>query len=498
MSLFDLIEAGLGRPDPTAQMMAKLGQAPGQPGSPAAPQPLAPPPSGAPPGAAPPGAAPGSGPAPQPPPGAGPPGGAGGPPGGPQQQQQQQAPPQPQAYTSPPDLMQMYAAVAQRQQANEQFNRGLAGITAAFSPLSQRASLEHEWDNMTQDPGSLFSNMMALQNNQYQQQQRQQLAAAAPDLAKQMGVSVPTAQAIIASGKYGDVETSLAGVSGDPSVREMTQARNAWVQAHALKDPSGNIIRDPTTNQPQTDQPIPPNLLSVDQYKTNQSVQVAQQVQRSKDLVADQANFAPAKAAYDKMINDATTLLDPKQTPGLDNILGPIDQFKTSQFTTGDSAKAMALYNKIMAEQYTAGVQDFKGAGRITQQELTQDAPSQSIMKSRNLDPATFRAGVQQYITQLKTNRANLFGKSGQLGQASDEDYGLVNPIYKPGGDLYVPGQPARAAPSASSAPAAQAPNAPAGVDTSVKTPADVAKLPKGTRFLIPDGSGRVGVAPGS
>jgi hypothetical protein len=364
--------------------------------------------------------------------------------------------------------MQMYAQLSQRQQANEQFNRGLAGLTAAFSPMSQRASLEHEWDNMTQDPGSLFSNMMALQNNQYQQQQRQQLAAAAPDLAKQMGVSLPTAQAIIASGKYGDVETSLAGVSGDPSVREMTQARNAWVQAHALKDPSGNVIRDPSTNQPQTDQPIPPNLLSVDQYKTNQSVQVAQQVQRSKDLVADQANFAPAKTAYDKMINDATTLLDKSKTPGLDNILGPAAQYNQAgnPLNSNDTTQALALYNKIMAEQYTAGVQDFKGAGRISQQELNQDAPSQSIMKARNLTPQTFRAGVQQYITQLQTNRANLFGKAGQLGQASDDDYGLVNPIYKPGGDLYVPGQPARAAPSSSAA----APSP--GATTSASSPA--------------------------
>jgi hypothetical protein len=350
--------------------------------------------------------------------------------------------------------MQMYAALAQRQQANEQFNRGLAGLTAAFSPLSQRNSVMHEWDNMTQDPGSLFSNMMALQNNQYQQQQRQALAAAAPGLAKQLNVDLPTAQGIIASGKYGDVETALAGVSGDPSVREMTQARNAWIQAHSLKDPSGNVIRDPTTNQPQTDQPIPPELLSVDQYKTNQAAQVAKQVGRTNDLRADTANFEPAKRNYDKMINDATALLN---APGLDNIVGPLNQFKASQFTTGQSADAMALYNKIMAEQYTAGVQDFKGAGRITQQELNQDAPSQSIMKNRNLDAGAFRAGVQQYITQLKTNRAQLFGKAGQLSQASDEDYGLINPIYKEHGDLYVPGQPARAAPSASSAGVAPA-----------------------------------------
>jgi hypothetical protein len=50
-------------------------------------------------------------------------------------------------------------------------------------------------------------------------------------------------------------------------------------------------------------------------------------------------------------------------------------------------------------------------------------------------------------------------------------------------------------------APAASAdvaPAAPGGAPpvATVKTPADVAALPSGTRFLIPDGSGRIGVAP--
>jgi hypothetical protein len=179
------------------------------------------------------------------------------------------------------------------------------------------------------------------------------------------------------------------------------------------------------------------------------------------------------------MIGDAQNLL---KQPGLDNILGPANQFKQAPATWGDTAKAMAIYNKVMAQQYAAGVQDFKGAGRITQTELNQDAPSQSIMKNRQLDPTSYRQGVQDYINKLQIKRANAFGAAGQLASPdlSDQDYDQnVNPIFKPHGDLYVPGQAARPGP-----------------DTTIKSPGDVAKLAHGRAFVIPDGSGAIGYAP--
>ena len=39
-SILDLIQSAMGRPDPATQIAARLGQAPGQPGSPQGPQPL--------------------------------------------------------------------------------------------------------------------------------------------------------------------------------------------------------------------------------------------------------------------------------------------------------------------------------------------------------------------------------------------------------------------------------------------------------------------------
>jgi hypothetical protein len=50
--LFDMFQGLMGRPDPRQQLASALGQGPGQPGSPAGPQPFgAPPAAGGPPGA---------------------------------------------------------------------------------------------------------------------------------------------------------------------------------------------------------------------------------------------------------------------------------------------------------------------------------------------------------------------------------------------------------------------------------------------------------------
>jgi hypothetical protein len=432
MSLFDLIEGAMGRPDPTVQMMAKFGQAPGQPGSAAGPQPLAPPPSGAAPGAAPPGAAPGGGPAPQPPPGAGPPGGAGGPPGGPQQQQQQQAPPQPQAYTSPPDLMQMYAAVAQRTQANEQFNRGLAGITAAFSPLSQRNSIMHEWDNMTQDPGSLFSNIMALQNNQYQQQQRQQLAAAAPALAKQLfgdqsPDSMAKANAIIASGKYGDVETSLAGVSGDPGIQQMRTDLRSWTAAHT----------DPTTGR--LTAPVPDYYTNYEKYKAQMQFESTTAQGVAKDQLSAKQDFAQQNQSFNQAEGLLGNLL--KKDSPLDEVTqnllpatGPAGVIKSAVgLQSPEGGQAAADLQQLKSILYSKAFQST--GSRRTQQEVSRLSDALSQLDNTNLTPQQLRDQLTNIQEMTRQAHANIYGAAGQV--APDDYYNLVDPIYKPKGDLY-------------------------------------------------------------
>lgn len=439
-SILDLIQSAMGHPDPAMAIQARLGQAPGMPGGPG-PQPLAGPPAT--PGPAGPGGPPGASGGPPSPGGPSPPGGPpgaapGGPPGG-----APPPPPQPQAYQTPPDLGQMFVTLMQRQQSNEQFNRGMGMLAAGFAAPRDRETMVNAMSGQSGDAGNTMGNLMKLQQYNIEQQQMAAYRQAVPGMLAKAGLDPSYAPAAMADPSIiSKIVETQAGVGGNP----------AWqAQMHAEKA---------LNNQ---GKPIPWTPGDPSSYDAYTKSQTADALARTKDLSADTQNFAPAKTAYDQMIADSQALLN---KPGLDDIVGGYsNQHKTSEMpglasTTQD---ALALYNKVMGAQYSSGVQDFKGAGRISQQELKQDLPSQSTMSNRAQSPADFRQGVQDYITKLQTKRAQLFGQAGQLASPdlSDADYAKVSPIYKQGGDLFVPHQANRPppAPPASSAPAA----APAG-----------------------------------
>jgi hypothetical protein len=304
-----------------------------------------------------------------------------------------------------------------------------------------------------------------LQQYNIEQQQMAAYRQAIPAMLDKAGIDQSYAPAVMADPTImSKILETQAGVGGNP----------AWqAQMHAEK-----ALRD-------QGKPVPWTPGDPTSYNAYTATNTAEQLARQKDLSADTANFAPAKTAYDQMIADSQALLN---KPGLDDIVGGwTNQHKTSE-TPGlasSTQDALSLYGKVMGSQYASGVQDFKGAGRISQQELKQDLPSQSTMSNRAQSPADFRQGVQDYIAKLQTKRAQLFGQSGQLASPdlSDADYDKVSPIYKPGGDLFVPHQAPRPPPAAPSAAAPSA--APAGTvlkpmpdDTKTAAQALIAKDP--------------------
>ena len=444
-SILDLIQAAAGHPDPAMQIQARLGQAPGMPGGPG-PQPLAGQPSPQP-GPAGPGGPPGASGGPPSPGGPQPPNG---PPGG------QQQPPQPQAYQTPPDLGSMFVQLMQRQQANEQFNRGMGMLAAGFAAPRDRETMIGAMSNQSGDPGELMGNLMKLQQYNIQQQQMAAYRQAVPGMLEKAGLDPSYAPLVMSDPSImSKIVETQAGVGGNP----------AWqAQMHAEKA---------LNNQ---GKPIPWTPGDPTSYDAWTKSNTAEQLTRKKDLDADTQNFAPAKTAYDQMIADSQALLN---KPGLDDIVGGWANQHKSTETPGlasSTQDALALYNKVMGNQYASGVQDFKGAGRITQQELKQDLPGQSTMANRAQSPADFRQGVQDYIAKLQTKRAQLFGAAGQLSSPdlSDDDYARISPIYKPGGDLFVPGQKGRSAPAAAAADTPSASATPASAEQSLKPmPAD-------------------------
>jgi hypothetical protein len=462
-SILDLLAAAAGHPDPADQIAARLGQMPGQPGSPQGPQPLA--------GAAPP-AGPPAGPG-------GPPGASGGPPspggpGGPAP-----PPPQPQATQTPPDLGQMFVQLMQRQQADQGFNRGLGMLAAGFAQPRDRATMVDAMSQPTgQDAGGLMGNLMKLQQYNIEQQQMAAYRKAVPGMLDKAGIDQSYAPLVMADPTImSKVLETQAGVGGSP----------AWqAQMHAEK-----ALRD--AGQPTPWTPGDPDSYNAYKIRTDKEAG-----DRQKDLDADTANLPAAKDAYDSVLKDLDTLRNSKALP---DILGGTNQYKTTGMIglSSDTSNALGLYNKIMGGQYAAGVQDFKGAGRITQQELKQDLPSQSTMPDRNTDVTSFQRSIDAYKKKLQAKRAQLFGAAGQLASPdlSDDDYDkFVSPIYKPGGSLYVTSQKERPARAPADAPAATsssssssaAASGPTDLRSSKDPDADYAKLPKGAEFIGPDG----------
>lgn len=149
------------------------------------------------------------------------------------------------------------------------------------------------------------------------------------------------------------------------------------------------------------------------------------------------------------------------------------------------------------ARQYTSGFPAME-AYNINKQALVEElgkmykggTPAQSEAEemakslSPNMTPAEQQAVFSKIATLLQGKTVELqrqwqsaFGQNSSYPVIGDEGKAILK-RFSNGGQ------------TAPSAPGASAP-----VST-VRTPADVSKLPSGTRFIIPDGSGRIGVAP--
>jgi hypothetical protein len=325
---------------------------------------------------------------------------------GPQPTQQQQ-----------PDLMSLYAQLYQRQQASEMFNRGLGGLTAAFSPLSQRNALMHEWDNMGGDPNALMNGIMSLQNFNYQQQQRQALAAAAPGLAKQLYGNNPTpeqlqmAQGLIASGQFGQIETSMVGGT-DLDQRQYIQEQRANQQA----------------GQPTVDFAT---------WKAQHAAASAAGTKTAEDYAAEKSGaistFPGLDRQYEKAEQDAEYLANnpdatvkavrdwPSLTKGFSGQaavkMGLVDQA---------TADARAKLDELKDEQFTAGLRDTKNVRSLT--EANKIGSSMTAIDNPQASPDFIKGEANRIRDTAQAARGNLIAAAGR--QVPGKYSSLVDPGY--------------------------------------------------------------------
>jgi hypothetical protein len=309
-------------------------------------------------------------------------------------------------------LAQAYMALSQQNQAREGFWSGLSGVAAALHPgRVTPAMMKAIAGPQGQDAGSMFNNLMQLQ--QYQQQNQALLAyrQALPGMLDKAGLDQSLAPVFAANPSlFGDVLKSQMGLTGTQTDKEYKQQVLQFQKANP-------------------GQPLPPELASEGAWDQNQREVITTRDTAAKtktaDLVADQHNFAPALGNYDKGISALDQFMTPEMQEGAKEFLGTGGSMRPVATMDDKGKKAWSLYQQIMGMQYAAGVQDFKGAGRVTQAELARDAPSQSTMGQLNQDPNDFFAAAQKYRDQLAQHRAGLFGaaQKGDDPRLSDEDY---------------------------------------------------------------------------
>lgn len=222
----------LGQPDPARQIaLALSGQS--QPGSPA---------QGAGPQGSPPPSPPANGPAPTPnaPPPQQPPltPGAQPPPGSqPQPMAYQSSPDMASSYSqlaNPPNLMNLYLQLQQRQNASDQINRGFALIAAnhAGNPAMMRNIMDSVGGGA--NAGQEVQNLMSLYGAQQQMAAQQQLLGQAPAIAAKLGMDEGTVRAEILAGRGPDLIKSM-----EPTdlARNYQWARDTYTKAHPGASP---------------------------------------------------------------------------------------------------------------------------------------------------------------------------------------------------------------------------------------------------------------------
>jgi hypothetical protein len=116
------------------------------------------------------------------------------------------APAQPQAYQSPPELIDLYSQLLKRQDANAQIDRGVGLIGASLAQEQNRPGILAAFGadgsgTQATDPASAINNIMKLREGQVSMAQQAAQRAALPSIAERYGLDLATAQYLFDTGK---------------------------------------------------------------------------------------------------------------------------------------------------------------------------------------------------------------------------------------------------------------------------------------------------------
>jgi hypothetical protein len=130
---------------------------------------------------------------------------------------------------NPPNLMNLYLQLQQRQSASDQINRGFALIAAnhAGNPAMMRNIMESVGGGP--DAGQTTQNLMSLYGAQQSMAAQQQELASAPDIAAKTGLPLSYVQGEIRAGRGGEL---VRGMAPTDMQKNYAWARKTYADAH--------------------------------------------------------------------------------------------------------------------------------------------------------------------------------------------------------------------------------------------------------------------------
>ena len=206
-------------------------------------------------------------------------------------------------------------------------------------------------------------------------------------------------------------------------------------------------------------------------------------VQQNLDFITDPANAS----ALHNAVKDPDWLTE-----------GPVGRY-LPRVLGGESQKTLDMRAKLdqLTKQLSAESLVNSGMSRMAQQEFGVLGNSMSTLGNKGQGAEAIDAEVARLKEQTLRLRANV---KAQAGLPLDKEYsGYADPRYGDKSSPYYTGaHPVEGAPAFGTAGTGAVPNtATASAPVSIKGPEDIAKLPHGTPFVIPDGpnKGKTGYA---
>jgi hypothetical protein len=335
---------------------------------------------------------------------------------------------------SPPDLMQLYQQLYQRERAAQGFDRSLGLMAAA---LSAPGTANNVWNSMPppQDPGQQMNTMMQLA-------QMQRMA----NMPAPAGMDAPTWAMMPPDAKLKYIEAQ-----GAANIQVSTTAREA--QAKDVEEFKNNGIQDfSSANQKLID-----SEAGVDQLLKNM----------------------PATM---KALSDPDILTTSKFAPW--NPFGPSEATR-QQAIAIQKLEAGLTGEALSSVKNVRNLREFNTLGEALTAGLNVNNGPEGVQRALEaIKQKMAVAHAQVYATAGKEIPYQYAGLADSAYTSKTLDNGQPNPYYT--GATYAP--PPKAGGEG---------QGPAGTSVTITGPDDIAKLPKGTPFIIPSGpnQGKTGYA---